>query len=54
MVLLENVNQHFLLSTAENDCAAMREDQQIIYANPGSQPARYLVGLVTLPFTSPA
>ena len=32
------------------DCVAMREDQQIIYANPGSEPARYLVGLVTLPF----
>ena len=36
------------------DCVAMREDQQIIYANPGSEPARYLVGLVTLPFTASA
>lgn len=33
------------------DCVAMREDQQISYANPGTGPARYLVGLVTLPFT---
>lgn len=32
------------------DCVAMREDEQIIYANPGKKPARYLVGLVTLPF----
>jgi transcriptional regulator with XRE-family HTH domain len=36
------------------DCVAMREDQQIVYANPGTGPARYLVGLVTLPFTTPA
>lgn len=34
------------------DCVAMREDEQIVYANPGSQPARYLVGLVTLPFAA--
>jgi transcriptional regulator with XRE-family HTH domain len=33
------------------DCLAIREDQPISYANPGRQPARYLVGLVTLPFT---
>lgn len=32
------------------DCLAIREDQHISYANPGSKPARYLVGLVTLPF----
>ncbi|MBP1207683.1 transcriptional regulator with XRE-family HTH domain [Duganella sp. 1411] len=34
------------------DCVAMREDRQISYANPGSRPARYLVGLVTLPFVA--
>lgn len=34
------------------DCLAMREDQPISYANPGPQPARYLVGLVTLPFAA--
>lgn len=33
------------------DCVAMREDSHITYANPGKVPARYLVGLVTLPFT---
>lgn len=32
------------------DCVAMREDRHISYANPGPAPARYLVGLVTLPF----
>jgi transcriptional regulator with XRE-family HTH domain len=32
------------------DCLAFREDQPITYANPGAAPARYLVGLVTLPF----
>ncbi len=32
------------------DCLAIREDQHISYANPGRTPARYLVGLVTLPF----
>lgn len=32
------------------DCLAIREDQHISYANPGAQAARYLVGLVTLPF----
>jgi transcriptional regulator with XRE-family HTH domain len=36
---------------APGDCLAIREDQPISYANPGPQPARYLVGLVTLPFT---
>ena len=36
---------------APGDCLAIREDQPISYANPGRQPARYLVGLVTLPFT---
>jgi transcriptional regulator with XRE-family HTH domain len=36
---------------APGDCLAIREDQPISYANPGKQPARYLVGLVTLPFT---
>lgn len=41
-------DQHWRLSPG--DCLAMREDQQISYANPGPQPARYLVGLVTLPF----
>jgi transcriptional regulator with XRE-family HTH domain len=35
---------------APGDCLAMREDQPISYANPGRQAARYLVGLVTLPF----
>ncbi|NGZ86011.1 helix-turn-helix domain-containing protein [Duganella aceris] len=40
--------QHWRL--APGDCLALREDQQIVYANPGRQPARYLVGLVTLPF----
>ena len=34
------------------DCVAMREDRQISYANPGTRPARYLVGLVTLPFAA--
>ena len=32
------------------DCLAIREDQHISYFNPGEQAARYLVGLVTLPF----
>jgi len=32
------------------DCLAIREDQHISYANPGKTAARYLVGLVTLPF----
>lgn len=36
------------------DCVAMREDRRISYANPGTGPARYLVGLVTLPFAAPA
>ena len=35
------------------DCLAIREDQHISYANPGKLPARYLVGLVTLPFATP-
>ena len=34
------------------DCLAIREDQHISYANPGKKPARYLVGLVTLPFVT--
>ena len=34
------------------DCVAMREDRHISYANPGPGPARYLVGLVTLPFAA--
>jgi transcriptional regulator with XRE-family HTH domain len=33
------------------DCLAIREDQHISYANPGTLHARYLVALVTLPFT---
>lgn len=41
-------DQHWRLSPG--DCLAMREDQPISYANPGPQAARYLVGLVTLPF----
>ena len=41
-------DQHWRLSPG--DCLAMREDQPISYANPGQQAARYLVGLVTLPF----
>ncbi|SHN16535.1 Cupin domain-containing protein [Duganella sacchari] len=32
------------------DCLAFREGQFIAYENPGAVPARYLVGLVTLPF----
>ncbi|NVM76447.1 transcriptional regulator with XRE-family HTH domain [Duganella sp. SG902] len=32
------------------DCVAFREGQHIAYENPGATPARYLVGLVTLPF----
>lgn len=39
---------------APGDCLAIREDQPISYANPGKLPARYLVGLVTLPFVPPA
>jgi transcriptional regulator with XRE-family HTH domain len=41
-------DQHWRLSPG--DCLAMREHQPISYANPGRQAARYLVGLVTLPF----
>lgn len=41
-------DQHWRLNPG--DCLAMREDQPISYANPGPHPARYLVGLVTLPF----
>jgi transcriptional regulator with XRE-family HTH domain len=41
-------DQHWRLSPG--DCLAMREDQPITYANPGQRVARYLVGLVTLPF----
>jgi transcriptional regulator with XRE-family HTH domain len=36
---------------APGDCLAIREDQPISYANPGTRYARYLVALVTLPFT---
>ncbi len=32
------------------DCLAMRLDQPITYHNPGDEPARYVVALVTLPF----
>lgn len=32
------------------DCVAFREGQHIAYENPAATPARYLVGLVTLPF----
>jgi transcriptional regulator with XRE-family HTH domain len=32
------------------DCLAMRLDRPIVYFNPGRQPARYLVALVSLPF----
>jgi uncharacterized cupin superfamily protein len=32
------------------DCVAFREGLPIAYENPGATPARYLVGLVTLPF----
>ena len=32
------------------DCLAMRLDRAFVYRNPGSQPARYLVALATLPF----
>lgn len=32
------------------DCLALREGPGIAYENKGGQPARYLVGLVTLPF----
>ena len=32
------------------DCLAMRLDRAIVYRNPSSQPARYLVALATLPF----
>ncbi len=35
------------------DCLAMRLDQPIVYQNPSRQPARYLVALVSLPFSSP-
>lgn len=33
------------------DCLAMRLDGPIVYHNPGQQPARYAVALVTLPYT---
>ncbi|WP_150591073.1 helix-turn-helix domain-containing protein [Pandoraea eparura] len=35
------------------DCLAMRLDQPIRFHNPTSVTARYLVGLVTLPFVAP-
>ena len=34
------------------DCLAMRLDRPIVYRNPTRKPARYLVALATLPFTS--
>jgi len=34
------------------DCLAIREDQHISYFNPGTHRARYMVGLVTLPWAS--
>ena len=34
------------------DCLAMRLDRPIVYRNPTRKPARYLVVLSTLPFTS--
>ena len=43
-------DQHWRLQAG--DCLAIREDQHISYANPGKTPARYLVGLVTLPFVT--
>lgn len=41
---------HWRLQTG--DCLAMRLDCPIVYCNPTRQPARYLVALATLPFTS--
>ncbi|VVE70543.1 DNA-binding protein [Pandoraea anapnoica] len=38
---------------ATGDCLAMRLDQPIGFHNPTSASARYLVGLVTLPFVAP-
>jgi len=35
------------------DCLAMRLDRPIVYRNPTRRPARYLVALATLPFTTP-
>ncbi|WP_298826479.1 XRE family transcriptional regulator [uncultured Piscinibacter sp.] len=32
------------------DCLAMHLDEPIVYRNPGTTPARYLVALVTLPY----
>ncbi|WP_353193654.1 XRE family transcriptional regulator [Pandoraea pnomenusa] len=37
---------------ATGDCLAMRLDQPIGFHNPASSSARYLVGLVTLPFVA--
>ena len=42
---------HWRLETG--DCLAMRLDRPIVYRNPTRSPARYLVALVTLPFTTP-
>jgi hypothetical protein len=33
------------------DCLAMQLDQPIVFRNPTRSPARYLVALVTLPWT---
>ncbi|MBJ7309005.1 cupin domain-containing protein [Rugamonas sp. CCM 8940] len=41
-------DQHWRLATG--DCLAMRLDQPIVYANPGSTAARYLVALAPQPF----
>lgn len=35
---------------AAGDCLAMRLDEPIVYRNPGTTAARYLVALVTLPY----
>ena len=43
-------------SLAAGDCLAMQLDQPIVFHNPGTQPARYLVALTTvcLLYTSPS
>ncbi|MYM97295.1 helix-turn-helix domain-containing protein [Duganella vulcania] len=43
-------DEHWRLE--QGDCVAFRENRQIVYANPGMRSARYLVGLVTLPFVA--
>lgn len=35
------------------DCLSMRLDRPIVYRNPTRQPARYLIALATMPFTTP-